>query len=241
MKKLTTIVAATLLSASAFAQTLQTEKDSASYAMGMYQAQGSAKEINEILSIEQFAQGFYDFVFKKGNTLISEEKANDILQNYFQKLSNKEQEKMQEQCLENKDFLLKNKENKDVITTESGLQYKVITKGKGATPTADDKVTVHYKGSLIDGTVFDSSIDRGAPAEFPVRAVIPGFSEALQLMTVGSKYIIYIPSELGYGMQDMGVIKPCSTLIFELELLAINGDEAQATNDNSKKSKKNKK
>ncbi|MCQ2607838.1 MAG: FKBP-type peptidyl-prolyl cis-trans isomerase [Bacteroidales bacterium] len=236
MKKLTTIVAATLLSASTFAQTLQTEKDSASYAMGIYQALSTDKEISEYVSIELFAQGFYDVIFKKGNTLIAEEKVNEILQNYFQKLSNKEQEEKQELCLANQDFLLKNKENKDVITTESGLQYKIITKGTGAKPTAADTVTVHYKGTLIDGTVFDSSIDRGTPTTFPVMAVIPGFSEALQLMNIGSKYIIYIPSELGYGMMDMGVIKPCSTLIFELELLAINND-SKATG-NTKKSKK---
>ncbi len=237
MKKLTTIVAATLLSASAFAQTLQTEKDSASYAMGIYQALSTDKEISEFVSIEQFAQGFYDAIFKKGNTLIAEEKITEILENYFQKLSNKEQEEKQEMCLANQDFLLQNKKNKDVVTTESGLQYKILTQGTGAKPTAADTVTVHYKGSLIDGTIFDSSIDRGAPTTFPVTAVIPGFSEALQLMNIGSKYIVYIPSELGYGMMDMGVIKPCSTLIFELELLAINGNDTKAT-DNSKKSKK---
>ena len=108
-----------------------------------------------------------------------------------------------------------------VVTTASGLQYKVIKEGSGAKPTSASTVRIHYTGKLIDGTEFDSSIKRGEPAEFPVGAVIPGFSEALSLMTVGSKYMVYIPQELGYGMQAAGPIPAGSVLIFEIELLGI--------------------
>lgn len=120
-----------------------------------------------------------------------------------------------------KDFLEANKSKPGVVTTASGLQYKVIKEGSGAKPTSASTVRIHYTGKLIDGTEFDSSIKRGEPAEFPVGAVIPGFSEALSLMTVGSKYMVYIPQELGYGMQAAGPIPAGSVLIFEIELLGI--------------------
>ena len=108
-----------------------------------------------------------------------------------------------------------------VISTASGLLYQVIKEGTGAKPTADSKVKVNYHGTLIDGTVFDSSVDRGTPAEFTVSQVIPGWIEGLQLMSVGSKYKFYIPESLAYGAKDMGAIKPFSTLVFEVELLEI--------------------
>jgi len=120
-------------------------------------------------------------------------------------------------------WLEKNKKEKGVITTPSGLQYKVITLGKGAKPTATDKVKVHYHGTLIDGTVFDSSVQRGEPISFPLNGVIAGWTEGVQLMPVGSKFIFYIPSELGYGERGAGgMIGPGATLIFEVELLGIN-------------------
>lgn len=120
-----------------------------------------------------------------------------------------------------KDFLEANKTKPGVVTTASGLQYKVIKEGSGAKPTSASTVRIHYTGKLIDGTEFDSSVKRGEPAEFPVGAVIPGFSEALSLMTVGSKYMVFIPQELGYGMQAAGPIPAGSVLIFEIELLGI--------------------
>lgn len=123
---------------------------------------------------------------------------------------------------EGKAFLAENKNAKGVIETESGLQYEVLQEGNGAKPTLDSKVRVHYTGSLIDGTVFDSSVQRGQPAEFPVRGVIAGWTEALQLMTVGSKWRLTIPHNLAYGERGAGSsIPPFATLIFEVELLDI--------------------
>lgn len=118
-------------------------------------------------------------------------------------------------------FLEENKLKEGVITTESGLQYEVITMGKGKKPQATDRVKVHYHGTLIDGTVFDSSVDRGEPASFGLNQVIPGWTEGLQLMPVGSKFRFYIPQQLGYGTRQTGSIPPYSTLIFEVELLGI--------------------
>jgi FKBP-type peptidyl-prolyl cis-trans isomerase FklB len=119
-------------------------------------------------------------------------------------------------------FLVKNKGEKGVKATASGLQYKVITAGKGKQPTAEDTVTVNYRGTLIDGTEFDSSYKRNQPATFPVKGVIPGWTEALQLMKEGSKWMLYIPANLAYGERGAGnLIGPNSTLIFEVELLSI--------------------
>lgn len=122
---------------------------------------------------------------------------------------------------QNEAFLAANKSKTGVITTESGLQYEVLAKGTGALPTDTSRVKVHYHGTLIDGTVFDSSVDRKEPAVFGVNQVIKGWTEALKLMPVGSKYKLYIPQELAYGEANQGTIKPYSTLVFEVELLSI--------------------
>lgn len=120
-------------------------------------------------------------------------------------------------------FLKQNSTKAGVVTTASGLQYMVVNPGKknAPTPAATDRVKVHYHGTLVDGTVFDSSVQRGSPAEFGLNQVIKGWTEGLQLMPVGSKYILYVPQELGYGAQNQGTIQPFSTLIFEVELLEI--------------------
>ena len=121
-------------------------------------------------------------------------------------------------------FLAENAEDPEVVTTDSGLQYKVLQEGTGEQhPKATDKVTVHYHGTLIDGRVFDSSVDRGEPASFPLNRVIPGWTEGVQLMNVGSKYRFYIPYNLAYGENGTGSIPPFSTLIFDVELISIEG------------------
>lgn len=122
---------------------------------------------------------------------------------------------------ENEAWLVENAQKAGVVTTESGLQYEILKAGNGVKPQASDRVTVHYHGTTIDGNVFDSSVERGTPATFGVGQVIAGWTEALQLMPVGSKWRLYIPQELAYGSADQGSIKPFSTLIFEVELLAI--------------------
>lgn len=251
MKKITILATLIFAMLQLNAQSLKNEKDSAAYALGVNTATNLLKELESVgLSKDLFLKGFSEY----NKSAIPNEKIESILNNYFKKLQAEQDAKMQAQaqelCLENAEFLRKNKENKDVVTLENGLQYKIVTKGSGkATPGENDKVKLHYKGTLIDGTVFDSSIERGEPATFPVGAVIPGFSQILQLMTVGSTYIAYIPSDLGYGMHDMGTIKPCSTLIFEIQLLEIIKDdsnnesaqpEEETTGKQAKKQKKQK-
>ena len=148
------------------------------------------------------------------------EQAQAYLNTYFVEAQAKEAQKAKD---EGDKFLAENKTKEGVITTESGLQYKVETEGTGAKPTKEDKVKVHYTGTLLDGTTFDSSVERGEPAEFGVDRVIPGWTEVLQIMPVGSKYIVWVPSELGYGQQPPrgSNIKPNSVLKFEVELLDI--------------------
>ncbi len=159
---------------------------------------------------------------KGSNIQMTAEEAQTYLNATMQKLQEK---RMQEQNGPNKAagevFLKENAKKGGVVTTASGLQYEVIKKGTGALPNDTSRVKVHYHGTLIDGTVFDSSVDRGEPAVFGVNQVIKGWTEALKLMPVGSKYKLYIPQELAYGSQSMGNIKPFSALIFEVELIGI--------------------
>jgi FKBP-type peptidyl-prolyl cis-trans isomerase len=152
-------------------------------------------------------------------TAMNEEEANNFIRTYLETAGKKEAQKNLE---EGNAFLEQNKAREGVTTTESGLQYEVITAGTGEKPTAENQVRVHYHGTLIDGKVFDSSVDRGEPAVFGVNQVIPGWTEALMLMPVGSKWKVYLPSNLAYGEQGAGQdIAPNSALIFEVELLEI--------------------
>ena len=198
---------------------LTTQIDSVSYSLGISVANNLKNSGFESIETDAVSSAFND-VFSDKEVRITEEDANLIIQEYFAELSEK---KSQEATAEGSSFLVENAKKEGVITTSSGLQYEIITNGTGATPSETDQVTVHYHGTLIDGTVFDSSVDRGQPATFPVNGVIPGWVEALQLMNVGSKYKLYIPSNLAYGERGAGgSIGPNATLIFEVELLSIN-------------------
>ena len=149
-----------------------------------------------------------------GNNTSSNENAEEAKADYTQQIKDNK--------TLGREFMEENAKNDSVVQTTSGLQYMVLKEGTGAKPGPTDKVTVHYTGRLLDGTVFDSSVQRGEPATFALNQVIPGWTEGLQLMDEGSKYMLYIPYNLGYGEQQAGSIPPGSTLIFEVELLEIN-------------------
>lgn len=161
---------------------------------------------------------------------INEEETQKIMQEVQEKAIAKQESEQKKASEENiakgKKFLEENKAKEGVVTTASGLQYKIITEGKGPKPKATDTVTVNYTGKLLDGTEFDSSAKHGQPATFPLDGVIPGWTEGLQLMPQGSKWELYIPSELAYGSGGQGPIPASSTLIFEVELLEIKAPEA---------------
>jgi FKBP-type peptidyl-prolyl cis-trans isomerase len=171
---------------------------------------------------------------KAGNeSRVSEEQNRQTIQELQARVQAKQQAAYEAASAENKAageaYLAENSQKEGVMTTDSGLQYKEVVAGDGDTPTAADTVTVHYKGTLIDGTVFDSSYERGQPASFPVNGVIPGWIEALQLMNVGDKFELAIPSDLAYGSRGTGdVIGPDTTLLFEVELLEIVQPEVSA-------------
>jgi FKBP-type peptidyl-prolyl cis-trans isomerase FklB len=161
-----------------------------------------------------------------GKTLMTDQEYKETMTNFRTEMTQKKTAQMKEAGDRNKKegekFIADNKKKEGVITTASGLQYKIITKGTGASPKATDTVSVHYKGTLIDGKEFDSSYRRGQPASFPVNGVIKGWTEALQLMKEGSKWQLFIPSELAYGDRGAGRdIGPNSTLIFDVELISI--------------------
>lgn len=202
---------------------LKTDIDSTSYALGVLIAQQNKQSLESVpggdqINIDLLAAGFRQ-VLKGDSTEMSAEEANEMVSGFFQKMSEKV---AQENLEEGNAFLEKNKAREGVTTTESGLQYEIIKEGTGPKPVDEDVVKVHYHGTLMDGKVFDSSVDRGEPAQFPVGGVIPGWVEALKLMPVGSKWKIYIPANLGYGERGAGGdIEPNSALIFEVELLEI--------------------
>ena len=198
---------------------LATEIDSVSYALGVYMGHKSAYAIaQQELRADVFARAHNDALFGV-ETVMTPDYAQVFLDAYDKKMVQKENEariKAQE------DFLAANKLREGVVETASGLQYEVVRKGQGATPGPTDKVKVHYEGRLLDGTVFDSSIQRGKPIEFKLNRVIKGWAEGVALMQEGAKYVLYIPYQLGYGVQGAGdAIKPYSTLIFEVELIEI--------------------
>ena len=179
------------------------------------------KETTQSINKDLYLEGFIAGTMGKGG-IISVDAAQKYVQENMEKIKNGN---LEQQYGANKEagikFLAENKTKEGVVTTASGLQYKIITKGTGEIPTADSKVKVHYKGTLLDGTEFDNSYKRNEPATFGAGQVIKGWTEALTLMPVGSKWELYIPYELAYGSRDAGPIKPFSTLVFEVELLGI--------------------
>lgn len=197
------------------------EMDKLSYALGISFGQQIAQANLQISDFQVFAKGL-EVSIKGTAPEIDFAECQQVLNDYFSNIQEEETRKMNAVKKEGEDFLSKNGKRPEVKTTASGLQYEVIKEGTGKRPTVNDVVKVHYHGTLIDGTVFDSSVKRGTPAEFGVSQVIKGWVEALQLMPVGSKYKLYIPSELAYGQQGAGaMIKPNSALVFEVELLEI--------------------
>ena len=197
-----------------------------SYSLGVNVATGVKAQGVESIDSDAIAKSFKD-VFEGNNLEVTEAESLQFLQTYFKELQGKKQladaEKAKALAEEGVAYLAENAKKEGVTTTESGLQYEVLTSGDGASPSAEDSVTVHYTGTLIDGTVFDSSVERGEPATFGVSQVIPGWTEALQLMSVGDKLRLVIPSELAYGPRGSGAkIGPNSILVFEVELIKIN-------------------
>ncbi len=193
--------------------------DKFSYAIGLGIGQNLLSMGAKGIAVDDFAQAIKD-VLEGNQTAISHTEARDIVNKYFAEL----EEKMNAANIEaGKKFLEENKQREGVVTLPSGLQYEVITEGNvGRYAKATDQVQCHYEGTLIDGTLFDSSIKRGQPATFGVNQVIPGWVEALQLMPEGAKWKLYIPSDLAYGAQGAGeMIPPHSTLVFEVELQKI--------------------
>lgn len=211
------LVVSMLLSSAVFGQN-NNLMDSLSYSVGVMLAQNLKQQGISELDSESLNQGLIDVI--EGNELqVSLEQANQIIQEYFAK---KNMAQFEDNVKAEQEFLEANRANEGVVETASGLQYKVLTKGDGPMPAATDKITAHYHGTLIDGRVFDSSVSRGQAATFPVNGVIQGWQEVLQLMPVGSKYRVFIPSKLAYGERGAGdMIGPYSMLIFEIELLSI--------------------
>lgn len=199
---------------------LESNQDSVSYAIGTLFGSNLHNYGFSTLNIKVFTRAIEDALLAQ-DTIIKAEKANEIVQ---KAVVNLQKQKAEKNLSDGKAFLEKNKNEPGVVQLESGLQYKVIQEGSGESPKAESKITAHYKGTLLDGKQFDSSYDRGEPAQFGVSDVIEGWKEALQLMKPGAKWKLFVPANLGYGENPMpgGPIGPNSVLIFEVELISIN-------------------
>ena len=195
-----------------------TEIQKTSYGFGVLVASNLKAQAGDSLDLEAFYNGIKDFY--KGQPLqLKPQECEGLVQNHVQAYSRRKGERVRKDGIAHLD---KNKKDATVKVTSSGLQYKILNTGTGATPTANDRVTVHYTGKLIDGTIFDSSVQRGQPASFSVGGVIKGWTEALQLMHEGDKWMLTIPQELAYGAGGNQNIPPYATLIFEVELIKVN-------------------
>jgi len=224
--KILALGAVLLLMANIFAQKnkqikLSSEEDTVSYCLGLRLA-NNLKSQGYDINIDIFMQAFKE-IYERIAPQISLAEANTIVNEYGRKLQELVNERTK---LEGEKFLEENKKKKGVITLPSGLQYEVIKEGTGKQPTINDKVKTHYHGTLIDGTVFDSSVERGEPISFPLKNVIQGWQEGLQLMKEGAKYRLFVPYNLAYKERGAGaLIKPFSALIFEVELIAVETQE----------------
>jgi FKBP-type peptidyl-prolyl cis-trans isomerase FklB len=198
---------------------LSTQRDSVSYSLGVNIAHSLKEQGFEDLNSEAVGKALED-VFSNKKLLIDPVKGEEIINEYFQHIQKR---KFEKNIIEGEKFLKENAAKEGVVTLKSGLQYKVIKEGTGPKPKVTDEVTTHYHGTLINGTVFDSSVDRGQPSSFPVNGVIAGWTEALQLMNTGSKWRLFVPSALAYGARGASEqIGPHTTLIFDVELISIN-------------------
>ena len=195
-----------------------------SYSVGVNIGQNLMMQgLTDQIDIDAFIAGLRDMV--NGEPQMTEDEMMNALMTFQHQLMDEQQAQVEASRAESEAFLAENAQREGVMTTESGLQYEVLERGDGSgvSPTATDTVTAHYEGRFIDGEVFDSSIARGEPAEFALNQVIPGWTEGLQLMQTGDTYRLYIPSDLGYGPGGSGPIPPFATLVFDVELLEVNG------------------
>jgi FKBP-type peptidyl-prolyl cis-trans isomerase FklB len=204
---------------------LKTEKDKESYVIGLNLGADMKRRSVEDLNFDMLIQGIRD-AYSGGNKLLTEEEQNQIWAAFQKSLAEKQKVNTMKTAEENKKkgdaFLAENKNKEGVVTTGSGLQYKILRAGKGAKPKLEDTVTTHYRGTLLDGTEFDSSYRRNEPVSFKLSGVIPGWTEALQLMETRSTWQLFIPADLAYGTKGAGgLIGPNETLIFEVELISI--------------------
>ncbi|QYN46618.1 FKBP-type peptidyl-prolyl cis-trans isomerase [Gilliamella sp. ESL0405] len=200
---------------------LESIEQKASYAIGLQIGQQLKESGLKNLDLDALKLAMQD-VLAGNQPALPLQELHDALRHIHEQAAKEKAQQAEKNAQAGKDFLAENLKKVGVKSTESGLQYEIITEGNGAIPKATDRVQVHYTGQLIDGTVFDSSVQRGQPAEFPVNGVIQGWVEALQLMPEGSKWRLYIPQELAYGAQGAGAsIAPYSTLIFDVELLKV--------------------
>lgn len=199
---------------------LSTDETRVSYGIGRQLGDQLRDNPPPGVSLEAVIAGIQD-AFAGLGSRVSPQELNASFTVIRERMQAEAQKKAEAAAGEGRAFLAENARREGVVTLASGLQYEVLTAGEGAKPGLDDQVRTHYHGTLIDGTVFDSSYQRGQPAEFPVSGVIAGWTEALQLMGVGSKWRLYVPSELAYGAQGVGSIPPHSVLVFDVELLAV--------------------
>ena len=225
---LATLVGLSVAIAPAMAQELESPEDRLSYTIGMDIGQ-SLSEQDMNLNVELLVAGM-QAAYAGEETLMTQEEALAEREAFMQRRQAEMQQAMAEEAEANiaagEAFMADNAQKEGVQVTDSGLQYRVIEPGDGAQPAASDRVTVHYRGSLIDGTVFDSSYDRGEPATFALNQVIPGWTEGVQLMSEGATYEFVIPAELAYGAEGRpGAIGPNSTLVFDVELIAVEASE----------------